>query len=247
MSTPKRCILLFAGLAAAALAAWWGVPKLLRGPVPQGAPTPAPEGEAWIDLLDQEHRPAWDNTADNADIFEFTSAGELHIHGKTIYPLRYVGYTSRDFGDFDLHIEFKVARRANSGIFLRSQPDDPVHRGFEIQVLDSHGKPPHKHGCGAIYDVTTPMYNMALPAGEWNSYDISVHGGEVRVVMNGWTIIHTNLDLMTMPIGKYEAPFAELPRRGYLMIQDHGGEAWYRNIRIRPADEPPPAPAESPA
>ena len=206
--------------------------NILRGPVPEGTPTPRPEGAGWMDLLDEAHAPAWKNVTDDKDIFEI-KGGVLHIYGRTVYPLRYVGYLAERFGDFELHLEFKVANGANSGVFLRSQPNDPVYRGFEVQVLEDHGDAPNKNGCGAIYDVTTPMYNMSRPAGEWNSFDITLIGQEVVVRMNGWMIIHTDLSKMTTPIGKFEVAYADLPLEGNLMLQDHGGEVWYRNILIR--------------
>ncbi len=203
-----------------------------RGPVPEGFPTPAPEGEGWINLLDEDRIAYWENVTDDREIFEIAD-GMLHIFGRSIYPLRYVGYTGERFGDFELHIEFKVTRRANSGVFLRSSGEDPLARGFEVQVLDDHGKRPTKRRSGSIYDVVTPMFNMSRPTGEWNSFDITVRGDEVVVFMNGWRVIHTDFSKMTMPLGKFETPYAELPREGILMLQDHGGEVWYRNILIR--------------
>ena len=212
------------------LAAW----HLLApgGPVPYGEPTPAPDGDGWVDLLDESHRAAWTNITDDMEIFEF-EVDMLHIFGRTIHPLRYVGYEAERLGNFALHLEFKLADGANSGVFLRAQPNDPVYRGFEVQVLDDHGKPPSKNGTGGIYDVVTPMFNMARPAGEWNSYDIVVNGDEVQVTVNGWLVVQTDLSKMTMPIGKFKAPFAELPKEGLLMLQDHGGEVWYRNIYLK--------------
>jgi hypothetical protein len=112
-----------------------------------------------------------------------------------------------------------------------------VTRGFEVQVLEDFGKPPNKNSCGSIYDVVTPMFNMSRPAGEWNSYDISVKGAEVIVIMNGWMVIHTDLGKMKTRLGKFKIPYAELPREGNIALQDHGGEAWYRNILIRPQDK----------
>lgn len=220
-------VVIFLGVVAVLVRLFWPA-----DPVPYGEPTPPPEGEGWIDLLDAEHAAHWKNVTDDKDIFELRD-GMLHIYGHSIYPLRYVGYTAQQFADFDLHMELKVARGANSGVFLRAQPDDPVYRGFEVQVLEDYGEPPSKNGSGAIYDVVTPMFNMARPAGEWNSYDITVDGPEVTVVMNGWMVVHTDLSKMTMPIGKFEAPFAGLPQEGALALQDHGGEVWYRNVRIR--------------
>ena len=207
------------------------------GPVPEGLPTPRPGGDGWVDLLDADHAAGWENVTDETDIFEIQDC-VLHIFGNSVYPLRYAAYTAERFGDFDLHLEFRLESGANSGVFIRAQPDDPVYRGFEVQVLEDHGKPPSKNGSGAIYDVATPMFNMARPAGEWNSYDISVNGREVVVVMNGWMVVHTDLSKMTKPIGKFEIPFAELPLEGVLALQDHGGEAWYRNVLIRTSPAP---------
>ena len=234
MKLKRRQVLVILGavILAIAVSGGWLARKVLKDPVPYGEPTPRPQGPEWIDLLDAAHAPGWKNTADDNEIFEIKD-GMLHIFGRSLATLRYAGYTPEKFGDFDLHLEFKVARRANSGVFLRATPNDPVYRGFEVQVLDDFGKAPNKNGCGSIYDVTTPMYNLSRPAGEWNSFDISLRGGEVQVRMNGWLVVHTDLAQMTMKIGKYKAPFAELPREGNLLLQDHGGEAWYRNILIR--------------
>jgi hypothetical protein len=203
-----------------------------HGPVPVGEPTPRPEGEGWIDLLDADHVSGWKNITDNKDIFEIQD-GMIHIFGRTLYPLRYVGYTPEPFGNFDLHVEFKLARRTNSGVFLRSRPNDPVSRGFEVQILEDFGTPPDKNSCGAIYDVVTPMFNMSRPAGEWNSFDITANGPEIIVRMNGWMVIQTDFSKMTTPLGKFTIAYKDLPLEGALALQDHGGEAWYRNIVIR--------------
>lgn len=202
------------------------------GPVPVGQPTARPTGEGWLDLLDAAHTGGWRNITDSKDIFEIKD-GMIHIFGRTIYPLRYVGYATESFRNFDLHVEFRLARKANSGIFLRSRPNDPVSRGFEVQVLEDYGSPPNKNSCGSIYDVVTPMFNMSRPVGEWNSFDITVQDQEVIVIMNGWTVIHTDFSKMTTPLGKFKIAYADLPLEGALALQDHGGEAWYRNVVLR--------------
>ena len=209
-----------------------GCMALFNRPVrgPSGQATPPPTGADWKNLLDAEHAAAWENVSDEREIFEI-NAGVLHIFGR--YPLRYIAYTVEQFDDFELHLEYRLARRANSGVFFRARTEDPVQRGLEVQVLDDYGKAPSNHGTGAIYDVVTPMFNMSKPAGEWNSLDVLLDGSEIVVRVNGWKVVDANLADLTMPIGKFERPLAELPGEGYLMLQDHGGEVWFRNIYLR--------------
>ena len=202
-------------------------------PRPQGLPTPIPSGEGWMNLLADDQIQFWKNITDDTGIFEIQN-GELHVFGESLTKLRYAGYTAREFGDFDLHVEFRLAKGTNSGIFLRVKENDPVRRGSEVQVLDDSGHPPSMTGTGGIYDVATPMYNLARPAGEWNSYDISVRGKTIQVSVNGWKVMDTDFALLTSPVGKFSIAFADLPLVGLLAFQDHGGEIWYRNIWIKP-------------
>jgi hypothetical protein len=51
--------------------------------------------------------------------------------------------------------------------------------------------------------------------------------------MNGWKIIDTDLSVMTQPIGKFDTPYAKLPLKGYIFLQDHHREVWYRNIFLK--------------
>lgn len=228
----RRTFLILLALVLVGVGGYYGVRQVLKGPVPVGEVTPRPTGEGWVDLLDAQHAGGWKNVTDQKDIFELKD-GMIHIFGRMIPPLRYVGYATEQFGDFELHAEFKVTRHANSGVFLRSTPNDPVYRGFEIQVLEDYGKAPDKNSCGSLYDIATPMFNMSRPVGEWNSYDIRLKGKELTVQMNGWMILHLDLAKMVTPLGKFKVAYTNLPLEGTLMLQDHGGEVWYRNIMIR--------------
>lgn len=238
----KKLIIAIVIIAVLALAAKYFMREYEEAkPMAFGEPTAAPSGPEWIDLLAAENADGWVNTIDDKEIFEIAD-GMLHVYGVTVSPLRYAGYMKEQFGDFELHVEFKVAPGANSGLFLRKQPGNPDIRGFEVQVQDDHGQQPTKNTSGSVYDNTTPMYNMSRPAGEWNSYDISVQGQKVVITMNGWKVVDTDFAKMTMPIGKFKTPYAEYPQQGIIAIQDHGGEAWYRNFLVKPTTriaEPP--------
>ena len=207
-------------------------------PVPVGTITAVPQGAEWIDLFDVEHASHWKNTLDDKDIFELED-GMLHIFGASKAKLRYVGYGEEDFENFELHVEAKLTPNANSGMFLRQQPGDEIYRGFEIQVQDDFGQAPNRNTSGSIYDVVTGMYNMAFPAGEWNSYDIKLNHHDVEVMMNGWLVIKADLSKMDTPLGKFKVAYRDIPLSGMLTFQDHGGEVWYRNLRIKRLPDSP--------
>ncbi len=200
--------------------------------LPEGKATPRPEGEGWIDLLTEENAALWKNVTDpRAERVEIKD-GVFHVFGEK--PTHYIAWTGQSFADFELHAEVKVTPGANSGVFFRTDPDNPVQGGMEIQVYDDHRKPPSTQGTGALYDVATPMFNMALPSGEWNSYDITCKGSLLEVRINGWKVLDIDLAQLTMPIGKFDTPLAELPREGHVVLQDHGDEVWCRNVMVKP-------------
>jgi hypothetical protein len=201
------------------------------GRIPSGAPTPRPQGAEWIDLLDAAHAAQWKDVTDDTKIFSIEN-GEMHIPGGS--KMRHACYMGEQFGDFELHLEFKMAKKnCNSGVFVRSASDDPVYKGMEIQVLQDYGTAPNKNGCGALYDVASPMFNMVRPAGEWNSYDIACKGSMLSVVANGFKVLDLDLAKLTMPVGKFDTPLASLPRSGYILVQDHGGAVTYRNVLVK--------------
>jgi hypothetical protein len=200
--------------------------------LPRGQATAAPEGDDWQDLFSEDNASLWKNVSDSSTGAFMLAAGEMKMNKKK--GSCYIAWTGGSFSDFELHIEFKCGMDANSGVFFRTDPADPVQRGMEIQVFGDHGRLPSTHSSGALYDVATPAFNLALPPGEWNSYDLRVEGDQVSVVYNGWKVLDLDLSLMTMPIGKFDTPLAELPKEGHIILQNHEDEVWFRNLKIRP-------------
>jgi len=141
---------------------------------------------------------------------------------------RYDAYltTARKYKDFVLDLEFKINKGGNSGVFLRvGNPKDQVSSGFEIQILDTHGKSPvGEHDCGGVIGTAAPAKNMAKPAGEWNRYVITCQGKHLKVELNGEQIIDLELD---------KSAISNRPAEGYIGFQDEGKPVWYRNVRIK--------------
>ncbi len=149
-------------------------------------------------------------------------------------------WTRNTYGDFTLDLEFKMSKDCNSGVFFRTNPDNPVQAGFEIQIFDSHGRAEvGTHDCGALYDALAPKVNAAKPAGEWNSMRITAKGPRVTVELNGKVVVEANLDdwktAQQNPDGsknKFKTALKDLPRSGHIGLQYHGHDVWFRSIRL---------------
>ncbi len=126
------------------------------------------------------------------------------------------------FWNFILHVEFKPAEHANSGIGLRGR--------YEVQVLDDYGRPPNTHGNGALYARILPSENASKPANEWQTYDIRLVGRQVTIVLNGKKIIDKGEveGLTAIAIDSHEA------EPGPIVLQGDHGPVQFRNIVVTP-------------
>jgi len=132
--------------------------------------------------------------------------------------------TDRAFQNFKLHIEVNVPEGSNSGIYLRGR--------HEIQVQDDHGKEPHARHMGGVYGQVTPTSNPSLPAGEWQSFDITLLGRWVTVVLNGETII-AHQEIPGITGGALDSHEGE---PGPIYLQGDHGRVLYRNIVLTEAE-----------
>jgi hypothetical protein len=131
--------------------------------------------------------------------------------------------TEDTFWDFKLHIEVNVPEHSNSGIYLRGR--------HEVQVVDPavEGLPSQK--MGSIYGQLVPSMDATHPAGEWQSFDITLLGRWVTVVLNGETIIdHQEIPGITG--GALDSNEGE---PGPFYLQGDHGRVLYRNIVLTPA------------
>lgn len=118
---------------------------------------------------------------DGKDLSKWTSRGEKPLRWKVrdgamiVTPNTGDAITKDTFTDFQLHIEFRVPtpadglakHRGNSGVYLQGR--------YEIQIIDSYGRKPESHQCGALYGIAAPRVNVCKPAGEWQTFDIAFH------------------------------------------------------------------------
>jgi hypothetical protein len=141
---------------------------------------------------------------------------------------RYKDYltTDRKYGNFVLDLEFKFNAKGNSGVFMRiGDLKNHVTSGFEVQILDTHGKKKFgAHDCGGVIGTSAPSKMMVKTAGEWNRYTITVKDSQLKVILNGVQI--QDLDLS-------KSKLKDRPAKGYISFQDEAKRIWYRNVRIK--------------
>jgi hypothetical protein len=131
--------------------------------------------------------------------------------------------TEQTFGDFRLHIEFRYPKGSNSGVYLRGR--------HEVQIEDNFGTDPDLVRFGAVYGFVAPSEMVAKPAGEWQTYDITLAGRMVTVVANGRTIIFER-EIPGITGGALDSNEGA---PGPLMLQGDHGPIEYRNILVTPA------------
>lgn len=144
--------------------------------------------------------------------------GKPHVHYGNLK-------TEETFEDFNLKIEVNIPERSNSGIYLRGI--------YEIQVMDSYGRPLDSHNMGGLYSRITPSVSAEKPAGEWQDFDITLCDHHLTVILNGTTIID-NQPVMGVTGG---ALTADEFSPGPIYLQGDHGTVSYRNIVLTPIIE----------
>lgn len=148
-------------------------------------------------------------------------------------------YTAKEYANFHLKFEFKLTEGANNGIGLHVPlTGDPAYVGMEIQVLDDtsdkyKGIKEYQHH-GSVYGVVPAKTGHLKPVGEWNSEEIILKGKQIKVILNGETIVDADLEKASTPktIDGREHPGLKRDT-GYICFCGHGAEVWFRNLRIK--------------
>lgn len=132
--------------------------------------------------------------------------------------------TEQKFSDFKLHVEFNIVDKSNSGIYLRGR--------HEVQIQDDAGKAIDSLRMGGVYGYLKPSANAAKKPGEWQTYDITLVGRHVTIVLNGQTIVDADIPGITGG-----ALDSDEGAPGPLMLQGDHGKISFRNITIQSAED----------
>jgi hypothetical protein len=155
-------------------------------------------------------------------------------------------YAEKKFKNFEVSIDWKTSKMGNSGIFynVREVPGKEIYYAApEVQVLDNVDASDNKidsHLAGSLYDMLPADPKSVKPAGEWNTIVISVKDGKVTHTQNGVKVVEYTLWTPEWDAMVAKSKFKTFPgfiegisKEGYIGLQDHGYDIWFRNIKIR--------------
>lgn len=160
----------------------------------------------------------------------------------------------KQFQNFDLKLDWKISEGGNSGIFILGQEDKAHPKKYpfiyytapEMQILDNVRHPDARLGkdgdrmAGSLYDLIPAKPQNAKPAMQWNSVEIVCYQGSVIYYQNGEKVLEYHLwtpEWKKLVAGsKFPAlnpHWADVANKGYIALQDHGNDVWFRNIKIK--------------
>lgn len=150
--------------------------------------------------------------------------GELVNDGQGAYAS-----TEKDYGDFELLLEYKTVPKADSGIYLRGVP--------QVQIWDSTEEAKASiganKGSGGLWNNSPgapgkdPLVLADKPFGEWNKVQVRMIGSRVSVWLNEKLVVDDAV------MENYYDRKTPVPAKGPIQLQTHGGEIRWRNIFIR--------------
>jgi len=166
--------------------------------------------------------------------------------------------TRKRYANFELTADFKITPGANSGIKIFVQPNlSPVDKktgrptgtgsaiGMEFQILDDLRHPDAKLGrdgdrtLGSLYDlIPAPKDKKVLPVGAWNHARILSQGKHVEFWLNGEKTVEFERGSAVFRAAVEASKFKNIPdfgewADGHILLQDHGNEAAFRNLKLR--------------
>jgi Domain of Unknown Function (DUF1080) len=138
--------------------------------------------------------------------------------------------TAKDYGNFELYVDWKIPPKGDSGIYLRGNPQVQI---WDSEHLADNLAEDRDKGSGGLWNNPKgspgkqPLENADKPIGEWNTFHIIMVGDKVTVFLNGKKVVDD------APLANYWEKGKPLPATGPIELQHHGDKLWFKNIYIK--------------
>lgn len=150
-------------------------------------------------------------------------------------------YTQATFKDFEFTFEWKIVAGCNSGVKYRVADYSGNILGPEYQVLDDEKwkySPDHKGATASLYAIKGASKDKPLNCvGQFNTSQVVAKGNHLEHWLNGVKVLEMEIGSQEWKEGHSTSKFKKRPefgtKEGRIMIQDHGGKVWFRNLKIR--------------
>jgi hypothetical protein len=151
--------------------------------------------------------------------------------------------TTSEFENFELQFDWKIGAEGNSGVIFHvtEEFEQPYFTGPEYQLMDDLAFPNETpdHLTGSNYGMHPAGKTILKPQGEWNHSSLIVNHNHVEHWLNGSKLFEYELNSSGWQEFKKTSKWGETASygaaaKGYLVLQDHGSEAWFRNVKIKP-------------
>ena len=197
------------------------------------------KADGWVLLFDGKSLDGWTTSAGKAS--------KTPVEDGSINPHKcghYMMVHKDPWENYVLALDFKISKGCNSGIFVRTHSltprpgKDVGFNGIEVAIDDTKGA--GLHDTGALYDLVKPSKNAMKPVGEWNHLVITSNRNKIEVELNGETVTRMDTTEWAKPnvrpdgtMHKFDVAYKDHPVKGYIGLQDHGSQCWYKNIKIQ--------------
>ncbi|WP_285054597.1 3-keto-disaccharide hydrolase [Pedobacter ginsengisoli] len=153
--------------------------------------------------------------------------------------------TAKEYANFELMIDYRIDSASNSGIkYFFTRYDEGGNLGMEYQILDDELAEDNKkanHLTGSLYDILPPskLMKKVNPTGVWNTVRIVSENDRVQHWLNGFKILDYNKTSKgfkeAVALSKFNktVPAFGSVKKGHILLQEHGGQVSFRNIKIR--------------
>lgn len=206
----------------------------------------AEKQQGWKLLFDGKTENGWRYYQNKPSKSWEVSNGTLHSKGTAAnYGSINADLMTKDqYDNFELSVDYKISPKGNSGILylVTEKYESSYLSGPEYQVIDDINFPEKLEEwqkTGANYAMNPAPTAKPNPAGEWNTARIVVNKGHVEHWLNGKKIVEYEIGSEDWKKNKMNGKWKDadgyaMAKKGYIALQDHGSEAWFKNIKIKP-------------